>query len=92
MVSLVNSARLKSGLPTLGWLNPSIYANNGGFTNDITSGNNKCTASYKRCCSIGFEATEGWVKECMLDLSLLHFFLLFRIQLQDGVRLITVSS
>jgi tripeptidyl-peptidase I len=57
MVALVNAQRLKANLATqgLGWLNPSIYANNGAFVlNDITSGNNKCTASAKACCSIGF--------------------------------------
>jgi hypothetical protein len=35
-VSLVNSHRLAVGGPPVGYLNPSIYANNGGFANDIT--------------------------------------------------------
>jgi subtilase family serine protease len=63
MVALVNAQRLKMNLAVtgLGWLNPSIYHSNGSFVlNDITSGNNRCTASAKACCSMGFNATAGW--------------------------------
>lgn len=59
-VSLVNSYRLKNGFSPVGFLNPAIYNNNGGFANDITSGNNKCTRNSSNCCSIGFDATEGF--------------------------------
>ena len=44
MVSLVNAYRLKHSKPTLGWINPSLYSSNGTYCNDITSGNNFCTA------------------------------------------------
>jgi tripeptidyl-peptidase-1 len=64
MVALVNAARRQIGLPSLGWLNPLLYANaNSGVFNDIVTGNNKCGASFSvtRCtCSEGFTATTGW--------------------------------
>ena len=60
MVSLINSARLDAGKPALGWLNPKIYALNGSFANDVTSGNNKCTRSASLCCYQGFYAAPGW--------------------------------
>ena len=61
MVSLVNAARLKAGRPTLGFLNTAIYAYNGSFANDVTSGNNKCTHGANIiCCSQGFYAAQGW--------------------------------
>jgi len=58
MVSLVNAVQRQAGMPSLGWLNPAIYASGGSFTNDITSGNNKCTMG--NCCSQGFYAAPGW--------------------------------
>ena len=58
MVTLVNSARLDKGLPTIGWLNPVLYASNGSFANDITSGNNLCTVS--GCCTQGYYSATGW--------------------------------
>lgn len=66
MISLVNDARIRNGLPTLGWLNPAIYQSKGSFANDIISGNNRCFGRYDRyyqyllCCSYGYEAIEGW--------------------------------
>jgi tripeptidyl-peptidase-1 len=60
LVSLVNSYRLQKGFSPVGFLNPAIYGNNGEFANDITSGDNKCKSSASNCCSIGFEATEGY--------------------------------
>jgi len=60
MVSLVNADRLQSSHPVLGWLNPSIYINNGEYARDVTSGSNVCTANSLKCCLIGFKATEGW--------------------------------
>lgn len=60
MVALVNSLRLSSGKSSIGWLNPSIYAVNGSFTNDVISGHNKCTRDPNICCSQGFYATPGW--------------------------------
>jgi len=58
MVSLVNAARLQAGKPSLGWINPAIYASGGSFANDITSGNNDCTMTV--CCTQGFHAAPGW--------------------------------
>jgi len=58
MVSLVNAARLKIGRSTLGFLNPALYAYNGSFANDITSGDNKCTTI--QCCTQGFYTAKGW--------------------------------
>ncbi|PSR93805.1 hypothetical protein PHLCEN_2v4700 [Hermanssonia centrifuga] len=56
-VSLLNDARLRSGLPTLGFLNPLIYKIGElaptGF-NDITNGSNP------GCGTEGFNATKGW--------------------------------
>ena len=63
MISLVNSARLAQGNSTVGFLNPALYANYPAFTNDITSGDNKCMAvGYMgvRCCREGFYAATGW--------------------------------
>jgi len=59
MVSLVNAARLKAGKPALGFLNTAIYQNGVKFSNDVTSGENQCTAS-KVCCDQGFYASAGW--------------------------------
>jgi subtilase family serine protease len=60
MVSLVNSARRASGRSTLGWLNPALYQMYTSFTNDITSGNNKCLVNGYGCCAQGFYATDDW--------------------------------
>eukprot|EP01042_Synura_sphagnicola_P036374 gene36374-biopygen3654 len=58
MISLINAARRAAGMSPVGWLNPALYASQGSFANDITSGNNKCTES--RCCLQGFYAAPGW--------------------------------
>lgn len=68
MVALLNSYRLGNGSSPMGWLNPALYATNGSFAYDITSGNNKCTSIYggsygsyvATCCSQGYTATPGW--------------------------------
>ena len=49
MVSLVNAARKSAGMSSVGFLNPALYASNGSFANDITSGDKLCTASYICC-------------------------------------------
>ena len=72
-VSLVNAQRKANGMPTMGYMNPFLYQYYANFTNDITSGDNKCSAVtnvatsdypfYKRtitCCAEGFYATKGW--------------------------------
>jgi len=60
--TLVNSRLVEQGKPTIGFANPTIYANGGAF-NDIVQGDNKCSAagpSGATCCSEGFNAVEGW--------------------------------
>ena len=59
MVSLVNAARAAVGKGGVGWINPSLYKYSKQFSNDITSGNNKCLTS-GGCCPTGFTATHGW--------------------------------
>jgi tripeptidyl-peptidase I len=53
VVALINNELLSKGMPTLGFLNPWMYANPDMFT-DVLSGSNP----YEKC--DGFEATEGW--------------------------------
>jgi tripeptidyl-peptidase I len=53
-VALLNDARLKAGLPPLGFLNPLFYSTAIGGFNDITSGN------APGCGTEGFNATVGW--------------------------------
>jgi len=60
--TLVNSRLAEQGKPTIGFINPTLYANGGAF-NDIVTGNNKCSAggpSGATCCSEGFNAVEAW--------------------------------
>jgi len=59
MVSLVNAARVAAGKGGLGWINPSLYKYRSQFTNDVTSGNNRCIVGGS-CCSSGFTAKSGW--------------------------------
>lgn len=68
MVALLNSYRIGNSSSPVGWLNPALYATNGSFANDITSGDNKCTSVYAgtygsyvaTCCTQGYTATTGW--------------------------------
>ncbi|KAE9404803.1 subtilisin-like protein [Gymnopus androsaceus JB14] len=53
-VALLNDARLKAGLPSLGFLNPLLYSTAVSGFNDITEGNNP------GCGTEGFNATVGW--------------------------------
>ncbi|KAH9055579.1 subtilisin-like protein [Lactarius vividus] len=53
-VALLNDARIAAGKPSLGFLNPLIYALNGAGLNDITAGN------APGCGTPGFNATKGW--------------------------------
>ena len=72
-VSLVNAQRKSKGMSAMGYINPFLYKYYASFTNDITSGDNKCAAlsyiftSYypyiqyvHTCCEEGFYATRGW--------------------------------
>ena len=65
MLSLVNAARLARGYPTVGFVNPALYANN--FTvgfNDVLDGKNNCVQpdgdGNVVCCSQGFTGAPGW--------------------------------
>jgi hypothetical protein len=58
-VSLINAARLAAKKPALGFLNPTIYSKYMSFANDITVGNNLCTAG-ANCCTEGYYAAAGW--------------------------------
>ncbi|KAH9059745.1 tripeptidyl peptidase A, partial [Lactarius vividus] len=53
-IALLNDARIAAGKPSLGFLNPLIYALNGVGFNDITAGN------APGCGTPGFNATTGW--------------------------------
>ena len=43
-VSLVNAQRKSKNMSTMGYINPFLYKYYASFTNDITSGDNKCAA------------------------------------------------
>ena len=63
MIAQINAARVAAGKSNLGWINPSLYAVSSSILlNDITSGNNKCTAQSGKniCCGQGFYAQPGW--------------------------------
>jgi tripeptidyl-peptidase-1 len=53
VVALINHELMSRNMPTLGWLNPWLYANPDMFT-DVLTGSNP----YEKC--DGFEATTGW--------------------------------
>jgi len=54
VVSLLNDARIAAGLPSLGFLNPWLYAEGFKGLNDIVGGNNP------GCGTDGFTAIKGW--------------------------------
>jgi len=58
MASLVNAERASQNKGPIGFINPTLYANAAAF-NDITQGNNRCTAGTV-CCTQGFTAATGW--------------------------------
>lgn len=62
MITLINDARIADGKKPLGFLNQALYAMDKNTWNDVTSGNNKCTAANADpvCCEEGFSATSGW--------------------------------
>ncbi len=68
-MSLVNALRLNQSLPSIGYLNPTLYSDKATKKfNDVESGYNKCCsysgysfdASETTCCSSGFYASSGW--------------------------------
>jgi hypothetical protein len=60
MLTLVNSARLSRGRPSVGFVNPAIYAAPSNVFNDVTVGRNNCAAGGNVCCKQGFNATTGF--------------------------------
>lgn len=65
-ISLINAARQAKGMGSIGFINPTLYAN-ATFFNDVVSGYNNCcsysastNSSLATCCSAGFNATAGW--------------------------------
>jgi len=60
MLTLINAERKSLGLSKVGFVNPTLYADGGSFANDITSGDNKCSAESRKCCPDGFSAVTGW--------------------------------
>src|SRR6185312_5704389 len=63
MISLLNDIRMSIGKPPLGFLNYWIYQQlNSGLPayNDITVGNNACSADKQYCCAYGFPAQKSW--------------------------------
>jgi len=68
IITLINNARLNAGLPSVGFLNPTLYklaegSEASSIFNDITSGENNCCAGSpgsQVCCTYGFTASSGW--------------------------------
>lgn len=62
MASLVNAIRVEAGGSSLGFLNPALYkaAEASNVFNDVTQGENQCTAHGAVCCEQGFYAARGW--------------------------------
>jgi tripeptidyl-peptidase-1 len=63
MVALMNSKRLQNGRQPMGFLNQWLYnlhSTTPSAFNDVTVGNNRCTADANICCSRGYHAVVGW--------------------------------
>lgn len=65
MITLLNDARLNSGLAPLGLLNPMLYSvakSNPAAFRDVTVGNNRCgtLTTSPECCPHGFESVAGF--------------------------------
>jgi tripeptidyl-peptidase-1 len=58
MISLKNEARLIAGKPSMGFLNPFMYANPDAFT-DIVLGSNNINRNGQPL-PFGWEASKGW--------------------------------
>ncbi|KAK6855941.1 hypothetical protein PG995_008092 [Apiospora arundinis] len=54
MITLINNERLKLSKPTLGFLNPALYASSQAFNDVVVGGNEGCGAEP------AFKATPGW--------------------------------
>ena len=67
MLTLINEARLKKGMKSVGMIGPALYSLASGgdakrIFNDITNGCNNCCAAQTNpiCCDHGFTAIKGW--------------------------------
>lgn len=66
LISLINAQRYQNGLPSVGFINPSLYAaSSWSLYTDVTSGHIKCCSDSNEppnptCCTSGFTATPGW--------------------------------
>jgi tripeptidyl-peptidase-1 len=72
MISLVNAKRIASGYPSLGFVNPALYAADPAAIgyHDVVDGKNNCVQAAKAtagspppppvCCVQGFYGTPGW--------------------------------
>lgn len=67
ITTVLNTIRMANGLPTMGFLNPFLYAYGNGILRDIDIGSNFCTSVtyattsvYATTCQEGFYATTGW--------------------------------
>ena len=58
MITSINAARLADGKGSIGWLNPTLYANPHIFE-DMIIGDSSCDRN-GRCRAQGFSATKGW--------------------------------
>jgi subtilase family serine protease len=67
-ISLINAARYAKELPTVGFINPTLYATTSeSYYNNVTSGINNCCAysgplyvERTKCCGAGFYSGPGW--------------------------------
>jgi|TARA_B110000208_G_C11719977_1_gene412467 tripeptidyl-peptidase-1 len=61
LVALLNSERLAAGKPSLGYLNPLLYANPGAFTDVVKGSNPGCAVNPSvGYLGTGFECAAGW--------------------------------
>jgi tripeptidyl-peptidase-1 len=65
MITLINDCRLQKGKNPLGFLNQALYSLDPSVFNDVTQGENNCSAdpgdgTGPTCCQQGFSAAPGW--------------------------------
>ena len=56
IITLINAARIRAGKKPVGWITSLLYNYAAKFINDITVGDNRCTA-LSVCCTQGYFAT-----------------------------------
>jgi hypothetical protein len=63
IIALMNDQLAADGFPPLGFLNPMLYdtaAKCADCFNDVTLGDNNCSANKEECCPYGFAAAKGF--------------------------------